>query len=892
MSHLLYWGKSSDAGYHPLPYHSLDVAAVTATLLDVRPNLLSHLSNELQLSSQVTKQLVVFFAALHDLGKFSETFQNLRPELRQQLLGNPTAGYEVYEKRHDGLGLLLWHSEFGKACLDENWVRVRTGGNERTLARYLAAWLQIAASHHGKVCEMINRDLVKAYFTQQDIAAATQFGKEVGEILDTGTDPVELPDKFKHLFARCSWLLNGLYVVADWVGSNTDLFPYYPPNLSCSEYWQQVALPQARLAIQRTGFQPPATPPALSFAELFGFNTPTPLQSWSSTVQLQQQPQVIIIEDVTGAGKTEAVQMVASRMLADGLIDGLYFALPTAATSNSMYQRIASWYQRLWPKAEQAPSLVLSHSNRDLSSAFVHSIGNDNYGQEPSASTYCNEWFAQGNKRALLADLGVGTIDQALQTVLPLKFQNLRTFGLFRQLLIVDEVHAYDDYMLQLLKRLLHFHAAQGGSVCLLSATMPQRLRRDLLQAYAAGRQNEPPTPQSDRYPLVTHYSEGSVDETPLQTRETVKRKVEIQRISSRLEACDRLAECVTVGGCALWIRNTVADAQESYFELRQDSRFANARIHLLHARFTMSDRAKQEHQALELIGKNSTPNERSGLIYITTQVAEQSLDIDADVLITDLAPIDLLIQRGGRYQRHSRTHRPISGCYLLSNDPHSVVDPNWIRGLFPRGQYVYPAHGQLWRAADILVRKGGWSMPEDARELIEHVYGPDTDKFPEALQESEQSAREQFQTMAAAGASAAMDFEIGMGRQRHWSEEGEHYTTRYGDSSLQMVLAQINDGELAPLHREANPAHSQMNLSDTAARRLSVNSPALDDACRQFRLKLPRQGEFSNLLLLTAQADRWQVVGFNPAPKVQLENSNPQGNYFYSHELGLYRES
>jgi len=102
MWHLAYWGKSSDAGYHPLPYHSLDVAAVTATLLDVRPNLLSHLSNELQLSSQVTKQLVVFFAALHDLGKFSETFQNLRPELRQQLLGNPTAGYEVYEKRHDG----------------------------------------------------------------------------------------------------------------------------------------------------------------------------------------------------------------------------------------------------------------------------------------------------------------------------------------------------------------------------------------------------------------------------------------------------------------------------------------------------------------------------------------------------------------------------------------------------------------------------------------------------------------------------------------------------------------------------------------------------------------------------------------------------------------------
>jgi|MDTC01.3.fsa_nt_gb hypothetical protein len=144
---------------------------------------------------------------------------------------------------------------------------------------------------------------------------------------------------------------------------------------------------------------------------------------------------------------------------------------------------------------------------------------------------------------------------------------------------------------------------------------------------------------------------------------------------------------------------------------------------------------------------------------------------------------------------------------------------------------------------------------------------------------------------MAAAGASAAMDFEIGMGRQRHWSEEGKHYTTRYGDSSLQMVLAQINDGELAPVHGEANPAHSQMNLSNTAARRLPVSSAALDDACQQFRLKLPRQGEFSNLLLLTAQADRWQVVRFNPAPKVRLENPNPQENYFSSHELGLYRK-
>src|SRR5690606_25025277 len=184
---------------------------------------------------------------------------------------------------------------------------------------------------------------------------------------------------------------------------------------------------------------------------------PTPLQAYAQTVELGKVPQLFILEDVTGAGKTEAAMVLVHRLMASGLASGLYVGLPTMATANAMYKRMSESYRRLYAEQE-LPSLVLAHGASKLSKAFSDSVAlstqtdDKNYeNNELSASAYCNQWLADSRKKALLADVGVGTIDQALLGVLPARHQSLRLFGLTNKVLLVDEVHAFDPYMRSLL---------------------------------------------------------------------------------------------------------------------------------------------------------------------------------------------------------------------------------------------------------------------------------------------------------------------------------------------------------------------------------------------------------------------------------------------------------
>ncbi len=543
----LYWGKArpdarahSTARWHLLPQHCIDVASVGVAALDRLPALRSMLARRLGLPEAQLKRWVAFWLALHDLGKFAESFQSQCPDVFQALRRRAPHPAKPYTLRHDSLGMLFWMEVLRERVIDEAWF----GDSSVDLADGLDFWARACTGHHGQ--PPTEGDHWGQHFdTLEDGAAALAFVANVrGLFIDAGLasaigamDPVAFLEASQDL----SWWLAGLAVLADWLGSNTAFFAYHDQPVELADYWQQ-AQRQAAIALDASGVVPPASASAMSFGALFpAIATASPLQQWAEGVPLPSRPQLHLLEDVTGAGKTEAALLLTHRLMAGGQAGGFFIALPTMATANAMYGRIAQAYARLF--ADPA-SLVLAHGQRALVDDFAATVLVDDFAaavlpasteehdprqRDETASARCTAWLADHNKRALLSPAGVGTIDQALLAVLHSKHQSLRLLGLLRKVLVVDEVHACDAYMQGLLEVLLEFHARAGGSAVLLSATLPQRMKQALLAAFARGVQIPAPRAIATGYPLATSWPAdhgATLTEEHIDTRADVRRRV------------------------------------------------------------------------------------------------------------------------------------------------------------------------------------------------------------------------------------------------------------------------------------------------------------------------------------------------------------------------------
>ncbi|EKE71704.1 CRISPR-associated helicase/endonuclease Cas3 [Gallaecimonas xiamenensis] len=816
-----YWGKArkddnlqGDA-YHLLPYHSLDVAAVGWWLLSERFGYGAMLAKKLALPQAQLQRLFAFFLSVHDLGKFARAFQNLAPDLSDKLV--PSLDAYRYTERHDSLGFWLFkQSEVIKSQLaDRCCLPARKIASSGTLD----CWLQIVTGHHGQPPKaQLKRP--EHFFTADDMAAAEAFFMAM---LDLWLQPEDLPllvDRaLKAALIQSSWQLAGLAVLADWQGSNQIYFPYQKTPQALGAYWQERAKPQALKALQQAGIEGIAAAPFTSIKRLFPFiETPTPLQQYAIEQPLSDGPQLFILEDVTGAGKTEAALTLVHRLLAQGSAGGLYIGLPTMATANAMYQRLAECYGRLFTD-EARPSLVLSHGARHLSETFRQSVMLPEQpvdlayqAEEASASVYCNEWLADSRKKALLATVGVGTLDQALLSVLPARHQSLRLLGLVGKVLLVDEVHAYDPYMRTLLARLLTLHARQGGSAILLSATLPQTMKSELLEAFAKGLAQLAPCLTASNYPLATQFpAPNGESERPLATRPEVQRTVRLERLDDEAAALALIEQSVSQGRCVCWVRNTVDEARKAYAALASKG-LNQQQLTLFHSRFAMQDRQRIEQQILSLFGKQGDGSQRRGQVLVATQVVEQSLDLDFDVMISDLAPVDLLLQRAGRLHRHTRNvaGAPMKGrderatpvFYLLSPSPTTNADDSWL----PKGngsRAVYQNLALLWRSAVVLLEKGHFCMPEDARFLIEQVYSPDTPlQAPDALLDSAYELEGQHKAAVSIANANVLNLDQGYSQSSNatgWGEE-VNIPTRLSDNTVSVVLlAQDGQGHWHP---------------------------------------------------------------------------------------------
>lgn len=815
-----FWGKAGKSdtdcpSWHPLVFHSLDVIAVAEELLTVRNGYLKVRFCELLGSNLDTvHRIVLYFVGLHDIGKFARKFQlKSRSHYPREVLGDyPIGAATDFDHASGGFRIVCHHP-----CSSLR-------SDRRTLAR---SRILVAATtgHHGSppLDSHIgrNRASLESDFGSQGIQAAIEFMDWLANL--TEFRPKELSQLEIRNCKVASFFLAGFVSLCDWIGSNRERwFCYEHPDSYSTTGYLESAREKAKRAVRDAGVVPGWPAPNPSYQSIMGSTDgiePTPMQKWAMSCSVPSGPMLVIIEDETGSGKTESALKLASRQINEGLGCGLHIALPTMATTNAMFERLNQASQVLFDATKGRPSLVLAHSGRTLYDGFQKltqsSSRDDAYSEshisptdntrdsDITASAYCSEWLGDNQKKSFLADLGAGTIDQSLLAILPSRYQSLRLLGISTRLLIVDEVHAYDAYMQRELQELVRFQSALGGSTILLSATLPDFVKKTLIKKFQLGLGSTPSHDVQLRsdYPLVTVVSRSGVVDQAVSGRQNHARTVPVTYTDCKKQVYDTLVENLNTGMAVLYLRNTVADALETRDELEK----RGIKPLLFHSRFTLRDRQRIEAEVMQRWGKRSQPESRKGIL-IATQIVEQSLDLDFDSIVTDLAPIDSLIQRCGRLWRHYRRERPGSMklvVYGPSLEGNTTSD--WYSNFFRRASYVYKDHAKLWLTAKILTDVGEIVSPMGVRQLISTVYSDRSfDLLPTSLQEKwikfegEQRARQ-----------SVADFNVlklneGYSREgQSWRTEEKIPTRLADDIQVPVRLGIVQKGEIRPLSIE-----------------------------------------------------------------------------------------
>ncbi|WP_419612437.1 CRISPR-associated helicase Cas3', partial [Thiolapillus sp.] len=369
---------------------------------------------------------------------------------------------------------------------------------------------------------------------------------------------------------------------------------------------------------------------------------------------------------------------------------------------------------------------------------------------------------------------------------------------------------------------------------------------------------------KSVEYPLLTQVNTGEIlVEQSVPTRSSVARKVTVHQHRDEEAVCDEIRAAVEAGQCVCWIRNTVFDAREAWRMLQDADWLDSDRLHLFHSRYALADRLRIEQDMLERFGKASTPEQRSGRVLIATQVVEQSLDLDFDRMIADLAPIDLLIQRAGRLHRHQRGDRGTPVLDVYAPEPTDEPQADWYKAWFPKAHYVYPDTLVLWRTTRLLAEQGGWRMPDDARDLLEPVYDADG-LIPVGLADNAQEVDGDTYAKQDAGKFASLRLEGGYRSGPLWDEEAR-VATRLGDESRTIYLARWQKGQLTAW---ADEEHYRWDLSSLRinAKPLQelapVDDPALQQALADLRDNEKLFDEGSLIVPFVVEEGTWRAIG------------------------------
>jgi len=737
-----YWGKAKskgdrEFGYHVLPYHCLDVAAVGCAWWQQSKMIRERFTEMTGLSERESFSWVMFFVALHDLGKFDVRFQ-LKCEHVAVGLWSEFANADEKQSRQ------YYHGNYSAYWLfndlDErfNWGDPDFGDFEKWDA--WQPWIFAVAGHHGIVPEYVDGEAPQAapHVIEHDRSARLGYIIEMETLFLTpsGLSLDDCPPPIDQEF------LAGFCSVCDWLGSmetNGDdkpRFYYVHQTMSLSDYVASRA-DIARQVLKESGlFHAPTSQGGM--AVLFERYTPRGVQTLMDDLPVQSG--LTIIEAPTGSGKTEAALAYASRLLAEGVAESIIFALPTQATANAMFDRLLKVTEKLYSNS----NVLLVHGKARFNDHFMalKSISSQQSPQdsrhEREAAVQCSEWLSQSRKRVFLGQVGVCTIDQVLISVLPVKHKFVRSFGLGKSILIVDEVHAYDSYMYGLLEGVLKKQKQMYGSAILLSATLPHHQKESLVAAWGGSLKSK--QEGEDAYPLLTHLSQTLPINFELSDHEQMRLQNEARQVHIDIvehpdmqfddALLNQVIQAVNDGANVVLICNLVADAQHTAQRLRERGCMC---VELFHSRFRFRDRQNKENAVMQHYGDGN--QRKQGGVLVATQVVEQSLDLDFDWMLTQLCPMDLFFQRLGRLHRHRRT-RPQG----FESPRCSIIvptDQHYALHKLIYGNKDAPNARVLWRTEQLLRKQPLLRFPEVYRPLIEAVYQEDAwSDEPEKVQQ------------------------------------------------------------------------------------------------------------------------------------------------------------
>ncbi|MFL1427485.1 MULTISPECIES: CRISPR-associated helicase Cas3' [unclassified Nocardiopsis] len=753
------WGKSKGL---PVPYplicHLSDVAAVAGALWDILLDERGQerIAHRLQVSRSSCRALVCFWAGLHDIGKISPLFQEKDPARYALLAQDPSYRIEK-DLSHERLGHdAATHWALTTILAELGYPKGRP--ITRSPAHQVA---QLLGGHHGFFHQALDRKMLAA--VDQWVPALGGPGWEEQRHLHvtaleklTGVEAVPLT----RLPADLVGFVAGLTVVADWLASQEHVVRQaLPPagwaatESALSEHWTRAV--KRAPAIVKQARLGRATFPNRSFAEQFPqIHTPNQLQkdlAEQLPALVQGGAGLLMITAPTGDGKTEAALHAASVLARASGAGGLFFALPTMATADAMHRRVRNF---VGANVTGDTALTLVHSMSWLAAApntdQNHSASDDVLTDEAVTRIEAGRWL-RTSRRGLLAPMATGTIDQGLASVLPVRFNMLRLFGLANKVLVVDEAHAYGPWMHSLLVRLLEWLGAMGAPVVLLSATLAGRTASSLVEAYRRGVGFFEPQEIAPTYPGWVYVDATTGQVTPPRKAPSSRPRrlgVEVHQVRWDVTEPDRispeagtrrdalvrlLAPALQAKGCVLVCCTTVEEAQRTYRFLSAafTELIADDNLRLLHSRYP-AWRRKDITDDIEILfgkpGRNDPPGRRPApAVLVATSVVEQSLDLDFDYVISDAAALAQLLQRAGRCMRHAREDRALG---MGDNPRIAVLEPVDTDGKLavPRTWGKVHDTSLLLRTSRILADKAehGISIPEDVQELIDAVYAED----------------------------------------------------------------------------------------------------------------------------------------------------------------------
>ncbi|MGI6689164.1 MAG: CRISPR-associated helicase Cas3' [Christensenellales bacterium] len=684
----------------------------------------------------VAANLAEFLGAVHDLGKATPAFQ-----MKSGFKNSPDLDSMLIEML-EGAGF----SDLRLTCLANPEKSPHAVAGQYLLSEYGANEdiASIVGAHHGKPADdniiIENQSAYSSNYYQVEDSHHSihqKWKNEQRNIFDRALESsgFESINSLPSIQQPGQVLLSGLLIMADWIASNEAYFPLV--SLQTATVDDQ----QARVEHGFTKWLKDASypweaklhAPHTLYERRFDF-TPRNVQSvFTEVIENAENPGIFILEAPMGLGKTEAALVAVEQLAQKTGRSGLFFGLPTQATSNGMFPRVNAWLEKVAKDFDDKLGLRLLHGKASLNPDFDslnRSAQNINIDGEANGSVTVNAWFS-GRKTASLDDFVVGTVDQFLMVALKQKHLALRHLGFSKKVVVIDEVHAYDAYMSQYLYQAVRWMGAYGVPVIILSATLPTDRRAALVEQYLRGagyKLRDCTRPQdgldTDAYPLIT-YSDGKAIKqmhafAPIENKPVRIVRYECYEIEGILPL---VADLFRDGGIIGIIVNTVKRAQA--LAKACSEQFGMENVSLLHSAFIATDRIEKEARLIQTIGKGANrPHQK---IIIGTQVIEQSLDIDFDVLISDLAPIDLLIQRIGRLHRHDikrpKKHKaPV--LYVLGTHPALEFESGSLAVyggyLLARTQVLLP---------DIL------SIPQDISPLVQKVYGREDLDISEELQ-------------------------------------------------------------------------------------------------------------------------------------------------------------